>query len=389
MKKQRNIFFMSWLLTLAITFSILPTVTFAKSEPEISITEDMAKALATLFVSRNFGVLDGWNENTRIADVVPLYGNDNRINAYCIKLQNGLVQSGYVTISTNLQETLIQEYSDQALPTFEHGKTLDNDETIQCVTEINDTQKIYYYGPLRYSQQKQNTNETVKAYSNEEITNHYEENISLLTALLPLSKQLSTLEEKGKIKNPYDYLAEINPGVSYKLGKSSPNLAFFGYFINDRNACAVYATAAVITYHLESIDNIDFNTRVEQCKAVSVSEGYGTVNDYYLAVGSYKPYINKCLALYNTTLQADSDLFFPWNSACNQINAGNPVLINIDDEPGSGYHDHTVVAYGWRTYLNSSGDEYRFYKVRDGYDATAIRYVDVERIGIYYITKIS
>jgi hypothetical protein len=37
----------------------------------------------------------------------------------------------------------------------------------------------------------------------------------------------------------------------------------------------------------------------------------------------------------------------------------------------------------------NSGSEYRFYKVRDGYDADAIRFVDVERIGIYYITKIS
>lgn len=81
-------------------------------------------------------------------------------------------------------------------------------------------------------------------------------------------------------------------------------------------------------------------------------------------------------------------MFFPWDSACSQIDAQRPVLINIWNEPGSGYSDHTVVAYGWYTYVNDSSDEYRFYKVRDGYEANAARYVDVERLGLYYITRI-
>lgn len=389
MKKQRHKLFMSWLLTLVIVLAILPTAVFAKAEPEISVDEDMAKALATLFVSRNFGVLDGWSDDTRIKEVIPLYGNDDGIKAYCVKLQNGSVQAGYVTVSTNLKETLIQEYSDQALPVFETETSPDEEENIQYIMEMDGVQKIYYYGPLRYASQKQNNDEMIIAYSNEEIVDHYEENIALLTSLLPFSKQISTLEQKGNIENPYDYLVEIKPGDSYRVYSGSPRLDFDGYIIRDHNGCAVYATAAVITYHLKPLDGIDFDTRVEQCKAVSVSEGYGKVDNYYLAVGSYKPYINKCLALYNTTLTADSDLFFPWNSACKQINAGCPVLINIAEEPGSGYHDHTVVAYGWITYLNNAGSEYRFYHVRDGYDATANRYVDVERIGIYYITKIS
>lgn len=196
------------------------------------------------------------------------------------------------------------------------------------------------------------------------------------------------MAQKGNIENPYAYLGKIDPGNLYRPGLCSHDLDFDGYVINDYQACAVYAIAAVITYHLKAQDGIDFATRVEQCKEVAVANGYGKENNYYLAVGSYQSYIKKCLARYNTTLRVDSDLFFPWKSACRQIDAWCPVLVNIAREPGSGYHDHTVVAYGWHCYLDGSLKQYRFYKVRDGYDAKAERYVDAERLGVYYITKI-
>lgn len=192
----------------------------------------MAKALTTFFVFRNFGVLDGWNEGTCIAEVVPLYGNDDAIKAYCVKLQNGSVQAGYVTVSTNLHETLIQEYSDQALPVFEVEKTLDK-ESVQYMIEADDVQKVYYYGPLRYASQKQN-NEVPTVYSKEEIVDHYEENFELISSLLPLSKRISSLEHRRYIENIYDYLAELKPGDSYRVYSGSQRLDLDGYVIRGR-----------------------------------------------------------------------------------------------------------------------------------------------------------
>jgi len=190
------------------------------------------------------------------------------------------------------------------------------------------------------------------------------------------------------IENPLTYLQGRKPGKNYTLSAFSQPFDFDGYEIHDHNACAIYAVAAVITHHLKPADGIDFAARLEQCKEIAVSNGYGREENYYLNILKYKPYARNCLSLYNTDLKPDSDLFFPWKSACRQINAGCPVLINIWREAGSGYHDHTVVAYGWCIYVDDSQKEYRFYKVRDGYNAKASRYVDVERLGLYYITKI-
>lgn len=190
------------------------------------------------------------------------------------------------------------------------------------------------------------------------------------------------------IENPYEYLLGRKPGKRYTLSSCSPPFDFDGYVIDGHNACAVCAVAAVITYHLKPSDGLDFAARLRQCKEIAVSKGYGNTDNYYLNILKYKPFSRECLALYNTALRSDSDLLFPWKSACRQINAKCPVLINIWKEAGSGYHDHTVVAYGWCTYMDDSQKKYRFYKVRDGYDKEAIRYVDVERLGLYYITKI-
>ncbi|MDE7325222.1 MAG: hypothetical protein K2N63_02925 [Lachnospiraceae bacterium] len=190
------------------------------------------------------------------------------------------------------------------------------------------------------------------------------------------------------IENPFTYLRGREPEKNYTLSSFSPPFDFDGYVINDRNACAVYAVAAVITHHLKPVDGIDFATRLGQCKEIALSKGYGRAENYYLNILKYKPFSKDCLALYDTVLRPDSDLFFPWKSACRQINAKFPVLINIWREAGSGYHDHTVVAYGWCVYTDDTQKEHRFYKVRDGYNAGAARYVDVERLGLYYITKI-
>ena len=60
----------------------------------------MAKALTTFFVFRNFGVLEGWNEGTCIAEVVPLYGNDDAIKAYRISIFKNAINWRFLFIAS-------------------------------------------------------------------------------------------------------------------------------------------------------------------------------------------------------------------------------------------------------------------------------------------------
>lgn len=280
---------------------------------------------------------------------------------------------------------MIQEYSDQAIPVFEKAKTL----TEYSISKPQSS-KIYYYGPLQYGESKQNIDSEVMTCSMPEY-NHYNENLTLVSSLKGISKDISLLSNSSSsyITSPYTYLQELRPGEGFQLDDSKYMLEIDGYEIVGHNACSVYGVAVILTYHLKGTDGIGVETRAEKCKELAVKYGYATKDNYYISVGSLKGFANKCLEYYNSTLTADSDLFYPWDSAKSEISNNRPVLINISSAPGSGYADHTVVAYGWSIYKNSSSDEYRFYKVRDGYSKNEIRYVDVERLSIYYITKIN
>ncbi|MDE6873110.1 MAG: hypothetical protein K2P87_01430 [Lachnospiraceae bacterium] len=60
------------LLTLILTFVNLPETTFAKTNDEAYIDEDMAKTLSIMFISTNFNTFSEWNTNTRISEVISL-----------------------------------------------------------------------------------------------------------------------------------------------------------------------------------------------------------------------------------------------------------------------------------------------------------------------------
>ena len=45
----------------------------------------------------------------------------------------------------------------------------------------------------------------------------------------------------------------------------------------------------------------------------SLERAIKSQENYYLNILKYEPYSRNCLSLYNTDLQPDSDLFFPWN----------------------------------------------------------------------------
>lgn len=82
------------------------------------------------------------------------------------------------------------------------------------------------------------------------------------------------------IENPLTYLQGRKPGKNYTLSAFSQPFDFDGYEIHDHNACAIYAVAAVITHHLKPADGIGFAARLEQCKEIAVSNGYGREENY-------------------------------------------------------------------------------------------------------------
>lgn len=347
-----------------------------ENQETYTIDLETAETLAMLFVKRSLNSDLAWNENTTVMNIIPLYDINDDICAYCVNLITENERSGYITISANLKDSLFQEYSDCALLVFEEMSNIGNRQA----TNISIPEIIYYNGPLQYSCNKDiymyTTNNTNEEY--------YINNIQLINSI-------SSTAAPQTIISPGTYLDDLYDPNLFYLDSSSYITGVTPYIIEGTNACAVYGVACILDYHLRSIDNVSFTTRVNTCKSIAVAGGYAHVLDtytnYYIDVGDLKDFASDCISVYGSSLTANSDLFFPWNSAKSEITNKRPVLINIWKEPGSGYEDHTVVAFGWSLYKDLNNNEYRFYRVYDGY-TNATRYVDVERINIYYITRI-
>lgn len=194
------------------------------------------------------------------------------------------------------------------------------------------------------------------------------------------------------IVSPTAYLETLYPNGNFTVDAMDYIWGVKAYNIADLNACSVYGVAALITYHLRNTDRRPFSEVVEACKKIARDYGYATQTssgeyDYYMDLGYLQPFATKCIQRYSLNLTAESSMTQNWVKAKNEINNNRPVLINISTAPGSGYSDHTVTAYGWSTYRSDAYNlEYDFYKVYDGY-SLEIRYVDVVRMNIYFITR--
>lgn len=383
--------FICIVLTILMVTSIIPLNTLSINDVETADAEidmSVATTMALLFVLSNLDYTE-WDMSTTVDNIVPLYNSNDSINGYCVNLRTGQIGSGYVVVSTNPYEPLIQEYSDTAVLLIDNSEL--NMETLTEYTANPTNNRIYFDGPLSYSTSKHTDISGNKIYSSVNETN-MSTNYQYACQFIKDIKETGTipLATRGYISDPLVYLAELYPNCVYtnngyyNMGDSS----IYGYIIEGYNACGEYGTAAIIEHYLRGV--YSYSTIASRCKTIARDNGYATYYsdtgwDYYIDIGDLAPFVRACLNYYGMNKTASSSLF-SWSTGTSEISNNRPILLNI--ATSGQYEDHTVTAYAWTTfYIYDLNYESKYFKVKDGY-ASESRYVCYNTIAGSYITKV-
>lgn len=348
-------------------------------ETEI-VDADIAATIAMLFVIANMEKT-AWGEVTNISNIVPLYNNDDKINAYCVNLETNGKSTGYIVISTDLNMPLIQEYSDTEIA------------FVDTTEENGEYPRTYYYGPMKYSLSKEDIEFTSLASdTNDTDSYNYEKTenfIKMLRSTGVLSISANT--RSTMISDPITYLRGKYPNSQFTLDDSASigSNSIYGYVIAEWNACTVYATAAIVHYYCYWYS---YQEVVSDCLRIARERGYASYDEdqgewnYYIQLGDTEDFVQECLNYYEYYATANSSLLTE-NVARNEINNGRPVLLNI--AISEQYSDHTVTAFAWEDYLVSHYDLLiTFFGVKDGYTA-GTRYVCWSVGEVSFATKVS
>ena len=385
-RKRLLSFFLA--MALILTFSpISAAATYAPEEHEID--EDVAVTIAMLFVWANIGESE-WNRKTTVDNIIPMYNNSDEVCAYCINLKNGSTNAGYIIVSTNLYEPLIQEYSDTESIDISDG--LNTESVSRSHLANNSDSRIYYYGPLNYSTSKMDV-PVVMSENSSELSN-YQNAVKYIELIKQygLIPSVSTHDEDNGIVDPIEYLETRYPNKTiknagyYNIGDNS----IYRYRIKEWNACAVYGVAAIIHYYLPTYS---CNTIASHCEQIARDKGYATLtyNDkgeqkwnYYISLGNLAPFARECAAYYNLDKSISSSML-TWSTGTSEISNGRPILLSIwhSDQ----YEDHTVTAFAWTSFQIVEVDIYmNFFKVKAGYVSES-RYVCYQTVAESFITK--
>lgn len=393
----------AFLCVIVLLFNVFPVGALSVVQFDFLISEDVAVTVAAHFVWGSLEVSDVWNEQTTIGNVVPLYNVDDEINAYCVNLITDGVQTGYVVVSANINESLIQEYSYTANTlNIEDSYASSNSRTVS-----NKSERIYYYGPLSYSTAKYYTeDDNAKSVSNDienAENNHAEENKAYISylkkyGLIPTNNGTrNSSNDEIPISSINEYLKDKYPDKTFTIDTTNANMVLEkveGYVIKGYNACSLYGSAAMIRFHLGYDYDFSIDAIADQLKVFAAENGFAEWEkdknrwNYYIHIGSLAPFINACINEFTILDKKASSSLFSWSTGTDEITAGRPILLNIDKSEQ--YEDHTVLAFAWCEYVNRSGgkpSKIRFYGVKDGY-VTDTRFVNYEEIGLSYITKV-
>ena len=402
--KKRNI--VAFILALSIMLSLaLPvSASYIINDGENSsvIDQDMATTIAMLFVASNLDLEDEWDMNIAVQKVVPLYNENDDITAYCIEMVNNNQCAGYVTVSTDMNSPLIQEYAPGIAPLFEDSSTTGGTSVMSFNTE---NEKVYYAGPLQYSTEKSDVEAMVAAaastasVNNTASNNYYSSN----TALVNLISNTGTLGDVTEnvvgvngtiITNPLSYLQSLYPTAVFtntgwnSLGEN----AIYAYDIAETNACAMYAIAAIIQFYKAGYTFTGIKNKVLELYAEEFNNGNATSN-YYLDIGDYTSFTDICIDEYSLSKTVSSTAF-NYSIGKTEIDNGRPYMLNLVSANGGYYYDHTVTVYAYTGFTSANTSQYHyFYKVRDGYTTASSsidngRYVAHDTMGASFITKI-
>lgn len=351
---------------------------------------DEAGTLALLFIAQNLDISDTWSMETCIKDIRALYGLDDEISGYCFELETGNLDSGYVIVSVDVTESLIQEYSFKGKPVY-YNKSI----------EIENLEKVIFIDPMNYFFKKDgkllsiqdkdvevDKDKVIKYKEEKEKNKEKLETKSMNKYLKELLKKHGTISFAGYdgqltsgsyvITDVYDYLMDKfgvydHVDTEYVSGVVGFDMDDYG----STNDCSLVAISTIAKYYstLSSYPNIPN----------SMSDIYDDVL-YYGEQHLYTPALGTLVSVIDNIA---SDCFDDWGyggiNGVNDYNYSfdNECMTEIDnDRPfvlsclGGTYSNHSITVYGYQIYDGGYKDV-EFFRVYDGWVLNT-RYVDYE-----------
>ena len=330
------------------------------------VDENVATVVAALFVQANIN--DGmWDLETHIERVIPMFGASNHVAAYCIVFSSDDKPAGYVIVSTNLYDQMIVEFSPE-------GDCLTDYLSKEKIELMETKEPVYFSGGLQYSLNHLIVEEEIEVELTDEMQQIREHNEQMLLDISPLVLYLTS----GYITNP-DYFLQTNfPGYTFGLSDHAETSYVLLYAMptdgSMTNTCVVYATAAILKYYLGS--SYWFSTIVNNCLSIAQTVGYApnaSSGNYYIPLGAAQPFVQACIDSHGLYKSALSLIGLTWTLGTAEINANRPFILQISTS--SSYSDHAVTAIGYRLYIDTGANYYKFFKVNDGYSEATSRWV--------------
>ncbi len=338
--------------------------------------EDVAQTIALLFVMSSMDS-NAWDERTTIKNTISLYNLEGQVNAYCIVLESGNRDCGYIIVSAKGNTPIIQEYSDVSEPLFYEG----------YIHSEFDNSRVLYLGPLKY----ENIDMTQFSLLDENSVHNSEDIIyenDDFYALIRYIRHTGMITTDNRyISDPLTWLQSVySTSDFYHVGSYSiSDSAIPAYTINNSlypgGACSVYGVACILKYYLGN--SYTYASVLSTCANVAQTGWYANYNNgswnYYIQLGNLQPFAQDCIDYYGMNIYAYSSYPFSWTSGINEISNNRPFLYNV--AYSLEYEDHTVTAYGYDWYyITLTNSNMRFYKVRDGYTTNESRYISVDYV---------
>ncbi|MEQ6391350.1 hypothetical protein RZN22_18950 [Bacillaceae bacterium S4-13-58] len=292
--------------------------------------------------------------------------------------------SGYITVSSNVDETPIQEYSFESKPIFEEKVQPTLLEKVKKdKTSKNKNGKVIYNGPLEYyvevdgkyiDMDNKEVNNVDKIKKNKAQSNRNNDvaqqnrNLKQLIKDSYMGGDYSGQLDGYAISDRFAFMNDRWGSYTYQGGKSLSS--FTGLDMDNyggSNDCVVVAISTLANWYdsqgKSSIPNSTYDIYSDvlvNAKAHGYTQSNGTDPTVIDNI------IEDSFSDWGYNVNASNTYVWSFSTFTNQIDANRPALYNI----GSGYYSaHTVSVFGYKEY-----DRADFLMVKDNW-TTSTRYI--------------
>lgn len=345
--------------------------------------EGEAAEIALLFIYENINNQDEWTMETKIKEVYNLYDLDENLTAYTFTLETDGKDSGYITVSGELNQMPIQEFSFIDKPIFE-------ETGLSRMQKNMPNTKLIYNGPLNYFYSSGE-----KIYSNEtgELEEIDSEDLHASTRKLNndtivdntdlemlINESIANKQTRANYDGQYDgyvissttlYLADRYGNYTYKGGKILPNFpgllqSNFGGK-SDNDCTLVSLTAIAKYYNTKGYTKIPSDTSTIYSDILTIAKGYGYTGDSGTFPTKINNIVEDSFSKWGYKPSVSSLYMWSYNTHKNQIDSGNPNIVNT---VRGAYANHSVSMVGYNEY-----DKANFISVKDNW-TTSTRSID-------------